>query len=472
MKQNILMAVLAAGMLVLAGCGGGGGFSQKDIDEAKEEGKEEGKNSVVQRECREGTMESRDGAGCEDDPGYMSPADTAAMADKLWKAIGENPLGLATADGNNQSGVTVSATTGNPLVHRGGAGGSPVELPKDGDAMVEELAGWLGSRHTDKAPDDHGGGTYTAYLYAGVEEPAEGDMFKDLTGFTGGALPSANIMPANVEIPDFTKSAGSQTFHLKDETDEPSKVVLDGRYRGVSGEYACEPATAENGCSVSVAEDGLALSSGDTWIFVPGDEEDRVMDTPDTAYAVFGWWLYEDANDTDTRVSAFTGVTGTTPPVAAAGITALQGTATYSGGAAGKYAILGESTSESGHFTADATLTADFHEDMVSGTIDRFRVGDDGMPMDGWSVALAASGVSDTGGIFGNDGDNTAGTAKMTTWTMDGTDADAGGEWSGTLYYDTAGGDGGVPKVGTGTFHAEYNNIGRMVGAFGVNLDE
>ena len=66
----------------------------------------------------------------------------------------------------------------------------------------------------------------------------------------------------------------------------------------------------------------------------------------------------------------------------ATGVTALQGTATYSGGAAGKYALHSTTggTNDAGHFTADATLEANFNNDTVSGTIDGFMGAD-------WSVA-------------------------------------------------------------------------------------
>ena len=76
----------------------------------------------------------------------------------------------------------------------------------------------------------------------------------------------------------------------------------------------------------------------------------------------------------------------------------LQGTATYMGGAAGKYALSSSTggTNDAGHFTAKATLEADFNvDDMISGTIDTF-MGADGMARD-WSVELKESGVGNTG---------------------------------------------------------------------------
>ena len=141
-----------------------------------------------------------------------------------------------------------------------------------------------------------------------------------------------------------------------------------------------------------------------------------------------------------------------------------MGTATYTGGAAGKYALRSSTggTNDAGHFTANAMLEADFNDDMITGTIDGF-VGADGESRD-WSVELMESGVGDTGIILGSDG---TGDQMMTVWTIGGTDGDAAGGWQGTLQNN---GDDGVPKVGTGTFYSEFGEAGKMVGAFGVNL--
>ena len=159
--------------------------------------------------------------------------------------------------------------------------------------------------------------------------------------------------------------------------------------------------------------------------------------------------------------------TGTVPD--AAGITALQGTATYSGGAAGKYALYSATggTNDAGHFTADATLEADFSNNVITGTIDNF-MGTDGESRN-WSVESMTSVVADGGAINGSAAQRTATetlTDQKTVWTIDGTAAAAAGAWSGSLQNS---GDDDVPKIATGTFTSEYSTAGEMVGAFGVN---
>ena len=163
---------------------------------------------------------------------------------------------------------------------------------------------------------------------------------------------------------------------------------------------------------------------------------------------------------------------GTVAP--AAGIVALRGLATYRGGAAGKYALSSSTggTNDAGHFTARATLDADFNDDTITGTIDNF------MGVGGakdWSVELKKSALFDAGAMIGDpdrggilrasppaDED----TAQETVWTIGGTAAAASGEWSGALKDNGAD---GVPSIATGTFYTEYGNGGKMVGAFGAD---
>ena len=238
--------------------------------------------------------------------------------------------------------------------------------------------------------------------------------------------------------------------------------MIPGSYHGVSGNYYCTPTNADTKCSSTVAESGFTLAGG-TWTFKPTSATAKVMSVADTVYASYGWWLHMSEDGATYTASAFATARGTV--TAAAGITALRGTATYMGGAAGKYALSSSTggTNDAGHFTAKATLEADFNADTISGTIDSF-MGADGQSRN-WSVELMTSAIADAGAITGTAADAAAGN-QMTKWTIDGTAGDAGGQWSGTLYDN---GDDGVPKVGTGTFDSVYGSEGRMVGAFGVN---
>ena len=143
------------------------------------------------------------------------------------------------------------------------------------------------------------------------------------------------------------------------------------------------------------------------------------------------------------------------------------------GGAAGKFAIdnrpLG-TTLEAGHFTATATLTADFDENVageagnsISGTVDQFVANDVERP--GWEVTLGATDIA-----FGDantdhfsldvpddpvtDTDNTDNTANL--WMIDDVPGVLSGNWRGNFYNDGDARNDGTPEVVIGTFSVSH----------------
>ncbi len=344
-----------------------------------------------------------------------------------------------------------------------------VALSEDKKTMVADNHGWAGKRYADPA----GGDSYEAVVYSNVGEPTMGKKFGGAAAndefeyaLTNGALPSNTAWVASrVALTGVTRTAGTETFKLP--TPNPSgavNILVPGSYHGVSGTYSCVPSAPANGCSAAVAAKGFTLvtTGGDAWTFTPTDANARVTDTPDAAYASYGWWIHKTENGKTFIASAFTDEKGTVD--AASGLDTLQGTATYMGGAAGKYALSSSTggTNDAGHFTAKATLEADFSDNSVTGTIDNF-MGADGETRD-WSVELKKNTIGATGPIS-SDGTAAADGAK-TVWTIGGTAAGAAGGWTGALRDN---GTDGVPKVATGTFYSEFETAGKMVGAFGVN---
>ena len=422
-----------------------------------------------------------------EDDAVAADAAMTALAEKLYTAIGAYPLGDRTigitAHSGNDTGISnTGVLTVQNLKSRGG--GHPLE--EDKTALVASLHGWAGSAHTATvATGTPGAGTYTAHMYSNVDDPTPGAKFNvayELTA-AGTANPgetptidtSTTAVQERVASPQFDQTAGTKEFELPANR---VRVMIPGSYHGVSGTYNCTPTDGSTNCSSTVAADGFTLGGG-TWTFKPGDPNALVTATPDTAYPVYGWWLHEEPDGT-TTVSPFTSYRGTEGPVnlslsgfAAGDPVDLHGTATYRGGAAGMYALQSSTggTNDAGQFTADAELKATFSttgslttdiNHKIEGTIDNF-MGSDGMSRN-WSVALKE-------GSIGFDGNfpETGSPSPKTTWSIGGTAAGESGQWKGRLYKQD---DGGVPTVGIGTFHSEYENIGRMVGAFGVNLEE
>ncbi|MCY4397715.1 MAG: hypothetical protein OXC10_21560 [Rhodospirillaceae bacterium] len=495
----------------LAACGGGGGGTatmqeptQAELDAAR----------IAALQGQINTLRAQLGLGPDDDLSgsvtdlmdevadlrqqIQDAADAAADADRKAMAATAAKLyagiraqmgagdGTTFADTDrdafyNADGTAILVSIGD------GSGTAHTEvtatLSEDKKTMVAANHGWAGKRYAD-AP---GGDMVEAVVYSNVAAPKMGKKFGGAeandefeyaltSGVTDPATATQNGevavdtsgagVPARVALTGVTRTAGTETFKFSPSEVTDRRIDVPGSYHGVSGTYYCTPTTRADGCSASVAASGFTLAGGD-WAFKPGDPNARVMSAPDTAYASYGWWLRKSADGTTYTASAFVDEKGDVP--AATGLNALNGTATYVGGAAGKYALSSNTggTNDAGHFTARATLEANFTANTaddattngITGTIDMFR-GADGMPRD-WEVTLNGSPIGDTG-VIGDTDDGTV-------WTIGGTAGSADGEWSGSLRNN---GTDGVPQVATGTFYSTYGpggGEGRMVGGFGAN---
>ena len=261
-----------------------------------------------------------------------------------------------------------------------------------------------------------------------------------------------------------------------------SEVLIPGTYQGAAGNYRCTGAT----CTATASAGGITLS--ENWMFIHDEGATVEVSVMDANYLYFGWWLRKDNDDLPTMASAFTGVQGTIADLTA-NPSGLGGSATYTGHAAGKFAVsdpLGDD--DAGHFTADATFKAVFAASAagggLSGTLDNFITNDDDeVP---WSVTLLRMGWNGTAPFPVNQGIDDLATPvaeideseTRTVWSIDGNDSAASGTWSAQMYDEApgavaAGGDGSnVPTSLTGTFQSQFGSDRSMVGAFGATRDE
>ena len=409
----------------------------------------------------------------------------AATAAKLYAGIG-NALLLANTDvpggrhsrytGTNDANITVEINDAGNTV--------PAVLTEDKKAMVADYHGWAGKRYT--ASGTGLPGTYEAIVYSNVE-PTPGEKFS--VQYSANIVPATGVLneattegtASRVSSPRFDQSAGVKTFELPTNN---VAVMIPGSFHGVTGQYSCVPGAAGNTCAVQMAAEGFTLgtvsdadnnpatplafaAAGGTWTFKPGNPDALVTSTPDPYYASYGWWIHT-AEDGKLTVAPFIDEKGGIQNVPdGTGLAALQGTATYSGGAVGYYALSSSTggTNDAGHFTARAMLEADFTNLSVTGTIDNF-MGADGMSRD-WSVEMMKQTVQTSGVFNGTDGSGGGGASK-TKWTIDGTAGSASGQWRGKFKEN---GDDLVPTIGIGTFHSSFGVDGRMAGAFGVNKE-
>ena len=496
LRYMMVVAVAAAG-LALAGCGSGGP-SQSELNEERQKTEEQAA-MVAQLQNQINALRAQLNLAPADDlsdsitdlqgqvtalQGQIDAAEEAArMAaeEAARKAAEEAAAAMAVTATKLYAGIVAPSATAAAAYGTGAneddivvtLGTATATLSEDEDATVPARYGWAGMMFTEtvELADDNtnagSAGMYEAVVYSNVGEPTEGAKFSATYTYNARPVDGTNTeltidgtdtaVQARIASPSFDQSAGKKEFKLGTNAE---RVMLSGSYHGVSGYYWCAPAAGET-CSSTVAASGFALGNG-TWTFKATDPETRLMDVADNVYASYGWWIRKSADDKTYNASAFAALKGAVP--AATGVTALQGTATYMGGAAGKYALSSTTggTNDAGHFTARATLEADFGDDMITGTIDNF-MGADGMARP-WSVKLNEADLSD-GGVI--DGQNASSEEYGTVWTIDGKAADAAGQWRGNLYENDA--TSGVPQVATGTFHSTYGRAGQMVGAFGAN---
>ena len=286
---------------------------------------------------------------------------------------------------------------------------------------------------------------------------ADGERKLDLAG-SG----TDNVHVASAEFP----AAGRKLFKPESGSGD-NQIRLRGTLAGAPGHYICTVNDAQDNCGIAKGAKGWKLD--DKWEFVY--DEGARMAIPDANYLYFGWWMRLDADGMPTAASAFHGSEG---PGGSGTIddevkvtTAMAGTATYVGKAAGIYGIKDpiNERSDGGGFTADAELTALFGTaGSVTGTIDNFRL-KGGSENPGWSVALGKR-VH----VHDYSHSNDANPNTRTTWSIGGEKADPSGGWK-SRYFDDRRDDGlDIPNSMTGTFYSEFGKTHRMVGAFGAKL--
>ena len=204
--------------------------------------------------------------------------------------------------------------------------------------------------------------------------------------------------------------------------------------------------------------DAMAGSVTDVaWVYT-----DAAGRSDSTNYLYFGWWVRHDPDNLRFTVDVLSGTVGETiaAPVDVSGI---AGTATYSGAAAGNYALHAPRGGpvESGPWVAVATLSADFETGRVSGRIENFVAGTNPNPRN-WTIELPANAFSNpSAGFVGRPG------GANPIWSI-GAARDRGrGAW--LAQFHEADPDGGAPLSATGRFTAAFQNWAAMSGAFGVH---
>ena len=252
--------------------------------------------------------------------------------------------------------------------------------------------------------------------------------------------------------------------HTEEDDDGTAVLTFLGSVRGVDGSFTCE-GTCDPPTAAELADhDGTAVNETD-WEFKPDVAKDTIDVADGDGYLMFGWWL-DKGDDAEGPFKVDTFATAVGLMENTADQDTLEGTATYTGGAAGKYAILSTTadSAEGGHFTASARIAANFEagddDDMISikGTIDDFMTGETARP--NWKVTLTVPDFD----AFVADGITDQTTDADAAWDTGGA-VDGEGTWTANFWGE---GDDDEPTAITGEFNAEISDIARLAGAFGV----
>ena len=307
---------------------------------------------------------------------------------------------------------------------------------------------------------------------ANYSKPASGFSWNSWAGVasvsddTKGILTLANLstdaaVSRLIDAAEFPGKGGSRTYEDEDSETTGVQVELAGKFHGVSGMFKC----TGDSCIASRTSAGIAYTG--TWTFVPDSTRASVIAQTDADYLDFGYWLKTDNSGDTPTYSANAIIRGKAPTADLA----LEGSATYTGAAAGLYAKREYSNdptedgdvTAAGRFTASARLKAYFGggligtdlQNTISGTISNFMDGDN--PIDAsWMVNLNKTNI------------NSVGTTANGTTT-------GAGAWN-ALFFGTAAIDGNLNKAGNqstlpphiaGRFDAKFSN-GAVVGSFGA----
>ena len=427
MKQKIYIAALLAGMLALAGCGGGSDAVNDD-----ENGDNQNMvNTFDASDCKAGTKVNDAGDGCIADTSIADQTKKEADYLAIFNALNGPIIGAAMA---TQTSFT------------------------------ERLVGDTSTPYTEadaKKQDDYKSASISAQgakfssLVAGNENDITRISDDDKTITLNATVAKDNVEFTGVSTGQQNTHAKTSTYDADGDSDTDPVIAFSasGKYRGVDGTYYCYAAA----CTSSVNNDGELIFAG-TWVFVAGSKDAQLMVDDAVTY---GWWTNTaSAPGSVLQAGLFTDREDGVEARYAGG-----GSATYKGEALGQYVM---SADNFGAFTADATLTADFTgTNTLEGMINGFKDADGG-DLTGWEVKLGKTNIQ-VNGTFVNPPLAPAASAGKATWSI-GDKKGAAGNWQGALYGPEGTSTNKYPTHAAGEFSAQHGPTGRMIGAFGAEL--
>ena len=228
----------------------------------------------------------------------------------------------------------------------------------------------------------------TAYLYTNIQAPGTRAFWK----VHGLDEPMAD------EFAPLARGSSATPTRIANDNTRYTALTVSGSLNGAGGKFTCASCTgvvADGYDShVTFAQGEPTFVTTGDWTFTPSNIANGYRVDADDTYLYFGIW----SSIPDNIVGAydFDYIAGGQGQLSSGRFNALTGSATFSGGAVGKYVTQGQvggQNAKIGTFTATATLNADFgaaEAGTLSGSITDFREG--GSPLTGWQVTLGSDG--------------------------------------------------------------------------------
>ena len=264
-----------------------------------------------------------------------------------------------------------------------------------GTAAPTVPGGWRSASFTRVT----GGGTETAYLYTNIGSPS-GKHFWKVHGQNVSTAVDSGPSAWNLTLakPTAFGTAGTVRSLYPDGNDADSnpddkvgRVTRGGTYNGYSGTFSCV-GTSDTGCNMAAGTDNALTDETGVWTFKASATAGGTP-TQDPEFLYFGIWVSEPT--LATAVHGFNWIAnGDATDITL--FNELEGTATFNGGAVGRYVLRNQVGQDDriGTFTATASFTADFDKgpdgidngNSIEGRITNFR--DGGAALAGWNVYL------------------------------------------------------------------------------------
>lgn len=343
---------------------------RQEAEEAEREAERQRQAAEQQRRAEEQARQAAE-AEAEEARRRQAEAEQAelsARAEKYIEAINDG--------GTARTGVTIDYERGSTLkINPGGNFQTGTGAPA--------ISGFAPRTYTRQV-----GSKQTVYLYTNIQAPGTRAFWK-IHGLevAAGSLVDTNN-PKPTAAPQFITDPTDSTL--------ATGVRVGGTYDGVSGTFTCVTSSCmgtKTGITltdlVPLTERVRSLATVADWSFEPGSITGGIRQNEDTEYLYFGIWAEEPSLASQEHdyeyITGGSDALGTDTP-------ALTGTATFKGGAVGKYVTRNQvgQSAKIGTFTAVANFTANFgaatDQGTLEGTITDFR--DGSQTLTGWSVHL------------------------------------------------------------------------------------